>query len=321
MENELDADVRRLIAEVEARLLLAPAKPTLAQVRSSFDERIDWLKSRPRASVPEMAQVTDEEILGRSGEPIPIRVFEPVADRSAPADVVIFAHGGGWTVGDLDSHDHASRAMAAHLGARVVAVDYRLAPEHPFPAALHDCLDAIEAFDRDPATGRLCVAGDSSGANLAAAAALACRGRGPSIAAQLLIYPGLDPGLGSASMERYAEGYLLTKQDMAFFYDNYLPRSAQRSDPLAAPLSAEALGGLPATVLCTAGFDPLVDEGRAYAACLVEADVPTVCLPFPTLTHGWLVMTAHVPAAVAARTLAFDAFAALLEAAPMRSSS
>jgi acetyl esterase len=159
----------------------------------------------------------------------------------------------------------------------------------------------------------LCVAGDSAGGNLAAALALHCRdAAGPELAAQLLIYPCLDIGREDGSMARFAEGYVLTKDAMFRYYNQYAPGRAQRCDPLAAPLRAASVQGLPPTVISTAGFDPLLDEGRDYAGRLIAADVPTTYLPFPTLTHGWIDMASRVPAAFAARTHVLEAFVAVL---------
>ncbi|HEY6762899.1 MAG TPA: alpha/beta hydrolase [Baekduia sp.] len=313
MINVVDADLERLLAELEAKLALVTAEPTLDGERAEFGRLVAWMQSGPEAIATELALVADDHVPGRSGRAIPIRVYDAEAARAEPADVIVYLHGGGWMIGDVDTHDEICRLVADRTRARVVAVDYRLAPEHPFPAALHDCLDVLEALTRDPETGRLCVAGDSAGGNLAAALALHCRDTaGPEIAAQLLFYPCLDIGREDGSMARFAEGYVLTKDAMFRYYDQYAPGREQRSDPLAAPLRAASLEGLPPTVISTAGFDPLLDEGRDFAGRLVAADVPTTYLPFPTLTHGWIDMASRVPAAFAARTHVLEAFAAVL---------
>jgi acetyl esterase len=313
MSNVVDADLERLLAEMEARLALVTAQPTLADERAHFTRHVAWMQSGPDATETELALVADDRVLGRSGRDIPIRIYDAEPTRAEAADVVLYLHGGGWMTGGLETHDEICRLIADRTRARVVAVDYRLAPEHSFPAALHDCLDVLEALARDPETERLCVAGDSAGGNLAAALALHCRdAAGPEIAAQLLIYPCLDIGREDGSMARFAEGYVLTKASMFRYYDQYAPTREQRSDPLAAPLRAASLAGLPPTVISTAGFDPLLDEGREYAERLIAADVPTTYLPLPTLTHGWIDMTSRVPAALAARTHVLEAFAAVL---------
>jgi acetyl esterase len=315
MTNVVDADLERLLAELEAKLARVTAEPTLDAERAAFGKLVAWMQDGPEASETELALVADDQVLGRSGRAIPTRVYDAEAARAEPADAVLYLHGGGWMTGDLETHDEICRLIADRTRARVVAVDYRLAPEHPFPAALHDCLDVLEALARDPAIARLSVAGDSAGGNLAAAIALHCRdAAGPEIAAQLLIYPCLDIGRQGGSMARFAEGYMLTKAAMFRYYGQYVPGDEQRSDALAAPLCASSLDGLPPTVICTAGFDPLLDEGRAYAARLIEADVPTAYLPFSNLTHGWIDMASRVPAAFAARTLVLEAFAAVLDA-------
>jgi acetyl esterase len=229
---------------------------------------------------------------------VPIRQYNPAADGIDPSRVIVYVHGGGWTVGDLDSGDHFARTLAGGLGATVVSVGYRLAPEHPFPAAFNDCAAVVRSV-RDAHPGaRLAVAGDSAGGNLAAA--IAARGRTDEhlrVEGQLLVYPALDPRQQHASHAQFADGYLLTRSDVAFYWDNYLPSVADRFDPRAAPVAITDLAGLPPTVIATAGFDPLHDEGRQYAQRLIEANVPTVYLPFPRLTHGFLDMTGRVPAA------------------------
>jgi acetyl esterase len=313
MTNVVDADLERLLAEMEAKLALVTAEPTLDGERAEFSKLVEWMQSGPEATETELALVADDQVLGRSGREIPIRVCDAEPARTEAADVVLYLHGGGWMTGGLETHDEICRLIADRTRARVVSVDYRLAPEHPFPAALHDCLDVLEALARDPETGRLCVAGDSAGGNLAAALALHCRDAGgPEIAAQLLIYPCLDIGREDGSMARFAEGYMLTKDAMFRYYDQYAPGREPRSDPLAAPLRAASVEGLPPTVISTAGFDPLLDEGRDYAGRLMAADVPTTYLPFPTLTHGWIDMASRVPAAFAARTHVLEAFVAVL---------
>jgi acetyl esterase len=298
MPNELDPDVQRLLAELES---LAGAERRAFPDLTPREAR-EWfvilrrIMSGP-GTTPPASDVADGLVeYGRHA--VPVRRYRPAADGIDPSRVIVYVHGGGWTVGDLDSGDHFARTLAGGLGATVVSVGYRLAPEHPFPAAFNDCAAVVRSV-RDAHPGaRLAVAGDSAGGNLAAA--LAARGRTDEhlrVEAQLLVYPALDPRQQHASHAKFADGYLLTRSDVAFYWDNYLPSVADRFDPRAAPVAITDLTGLPPTVLATAGFDPLHDEGRHYAQRLIEANVPTVYLPFPRLTHGFLDMTGRVPAA------------------------
>jgi acetyl esterase len=313
VDDLLDDEIRLLLAEIE--LLSPPAAMAQGAAAARRTQRELFRLMHGDARPAEIKLISDERVAGRSGT-VPVRVYDPDGDRAAPRDVVISMHGGGWVAGDLDTHDHTARAIAAHLGSRVVSVDYRLAPEHPFPAGLNDCLDVIAAFAQDPATTSISLAGESAGGNLAAAAAISCRDQdGPPIKAQLLIYPALDPSRSEGSVARFAEGFLLTKREMDMYDELYLPEITLRTAPLAVPTTASTLAGLPPAVLVTAGFDLLLDEGREYAKRLVDADVPTVYLKFPTLTHGWLEMTSRVHAAAHARKTTLDAFAAVLNAA------
>lgn len=298
MPNELDPDVQRLIAELaslagEERRAFPDLTPREAREWFVMLRRI---MSGP-VTAPPASDVADG-VVEYDRHAVPIRWYNPAADGMDPDRVIVYIHGGGWTVGDLDSGDHFARTLAAGLGATVVSVGYRLAPEHPFPAAFNDCAAVVRSV-RDAHPGaRLAVAGDSAGGNLAAA--IAARGRTDEhlrVEAQLLVYPALDPRQQHASHAQFADGYLLTWSDMVFYWDNYLPAVADRSDPRAAPATITNFTGLPPAVIATAGFDPLHDEGRDYAQRLIAANVPTVYLPFSRLTHGFLDMAGRVPAA------------------------
>lgn len=195
------------------------------------------------------------------------------ARHLGPAPVIVYFHGGGWVVGSLDSHDASCRVLARNSGCIVVSVDYRLAPEHPFPAGLDDAEAAFKEVLDSPARfgaipGAVAVMGDSAGANLAAAVSLRTRG---APVAQLLVYPAVDLRLGHRSIDTLGDGYFLTKQDMLWFREMYLPDVALRAEPEVSPLLATDLRGLPTTGIWTAGFDPLRDEGHAYAAALRQA--------------------------------------------------
>src|ERR1700691_2510492 len=218
--------------------------------------------------------VEDRTVPGPGGD-IRIRIYRPEGAESAP--LVTFFHGGGWVIGDIDTHDGSCRILSRRTGAVVVSVDYRLAPEHPFPAALDDCDAAVtwvagQAEDLGGDPGRLAVAGDSAGGNLAAAVTLRARERGgPAIAAQPLVDPAVDFTTVRPSELSTGEGYLLTAAAMHWFAAQYLG-DHDPSDPRASPLLAD-LTGLPPAVVATAEFDPLRDEGRAYADALRDAGV------------------------------------------------
>ena len=209
-------------------------------------------------------------------------------------------------IGDLATHDSPCRFLAAHSGAQVLAVDYRLAPEHPFPAAAEDAFAAYAwasanagRLGTDPA--RIAVGGDSAGGNLAAVVCLMARDEGaPPPALQVLIYPVTDTGRGLPSRRTFREGFLLTSRDMAYYEDRYLPPGIDRGDPRVSVLQAGDLSGLPPAYVATAGFDPLRDEGDAYALRMREAGVPVALRRHPGLVHTFVNLTAISPTARAA---------------------
>jgi acetyl esterase len=256
--------------------------------------------SANRVPVPEVpiARFEDRTMPGYEGVDIPVRVYWPSTD-GAVRPAVVYYHGGGWVIGGLDTHDNAARLLANATDAVVVFVDYRLAPEARFPVAAEDCYAGLlwtvanaGSLGVDPA--RLAVAGDSAGGNLAAVVALMARDRrGPSIAFQLLVYPctDMDPPRWS-SMTENKNGYFLTTDSMVWFYDQYAPEVADRTHPYASPLHATDLSGLPPAFVITAEFDPLRDEGEAYAARLIEAGVPTDVQRYDGMIHGFFGMTA-----------------------------
>jgi acetyl esterase len=274
----------------------------LADLRANF--------RRDAALVPKLleplAGVEDRTIEGPGG-PLSVRIYAP--DERPPFPVLLYFHGGGWVVGDLDTHDGVCRSLARRAEAVVVAVDYRRAPETPFPGPLEDALAALRWLSRNaPALGgdpaRVAVGGDSAGANLAAALALRVRDEGgPPIRLQLLVYPVTDSDFETATYREFAEGYGLTRANMRWFWDCYVPAPAARSHPYAAPLRAPDLRGLPPALVLTAEFDVLRDEGEAYARRLHEAEVPVRCLRFCGLTHGFIRMGAVYPQADHALTV------------------
>ena len=241
---------------------------------------------------PAMESVRDIVIPSQAGR-MPARVYSPSAN--APG-VVVYYHGGGWVVGSLDGWDPSVRALAAASGCDVVSVDYRLAPEHAFPAAADDAYDALVwvASEAGLAAGRpIVVAGDSAGGNLATVAALRARDNGgPAIALQVLVYPVVDFDMDRRSYRQYdGEDLILNRRDMGWFWDRYAPDREARVNPYASPLRAPSLADLPAAYLITAEHDPLRDEGFAYADRLRDARVPVEHRHYGSQIHAFFSFT------------------------------
>jgi acetyl esterase len=229
---------------------------------------------------------------------LPARLYTPFAAGAAPGPGLVFFHGGGFVVGDLDSHEMMCRRLAASSKVRVISVAYRLAPEHRFPAGVEDADAATRAvvadadrFGMDPA--RIGVGGDSAGGSLTAVTAQSLkRSGGPALKAQLLIYPCTQFVQMTPSQVRLKEGYYLTQAAQDFFKDKYLRTREDAFDVRASPLLAEDLAGLPPALVITAGFDPLLDEGRAYADKLAASGVAVTQHHYPSQIHGFFNMTA-----------------------------
>jgi acetyl esterase len=275
---------------------------TPEEVRQSFAT----LNSLGIATKVDMASARDRVIPGPAGD-IPVRVYVPTADPG-PRPVLVYFHGGGWVIGDLETHDGTVRALAAASGVTVVSVDYRLAPEHPFPAAVDDCLAAVRwvadpgnatALDIDPR--RMAVGGDSAGGNLAAVVAQQLRDDGPAVQFQLLVYPVTDVRLSHPSIDQNADGYLLTKADMLWFREHYVGDHGW-TDPLVSPLLAteEAVRGVAPALVITAEYDPLRDEGEAYAERLRAAGVAATATRYEGMIHGFFSMGDMIPEGKAA---------------------
>jgi len=243
----------------------------------------------------EVARVEELLVPGPAG-PIPIRVYTPISAGSGPLPALAFFHGGGWVTGNLDTHDGACRGLANRSGCLVVAVDFRCAPEHRFPAAAEDCWAVVSwlgergsALGADPS--RLAVCGDSAGGNLAAVMALRSRDRGgPPLVAQLLVYPVLDHNLDTASYLANGTGYGLTREAMRWYWEQYLGEAGDGLSPDASPLRAADLSGLAPALVIVCELDPLLDEGRAYAARLAAAGVPVEEIVESGMIHGHLRM-------------------------------
>jgi acetyl esterase len=271
--------------------LLAAEPPmsagTVAEARTAF-RALTFDARQPEHVVP-VASVEDRTIPGPAGD-LPVRIYRPNGDGVVPT--VVMFHGGGWVVGDLDTHDNTARALCRDCGAVVVSVDYRLAPEAPFPAAVEDALAATRwaAGNDSLGGGPLAVAGDSAGGNLAAVVCQQLRS-GPAIAAQLLIYPGVDVAGDYPSREENGVGYFLDTATMVWFLQQYAT-PGDFADVRLSPLLDEDLTGMPPAVVVTAEFDPLRDEGEAYAARLEQAGVPVTLRRFDGMIHGFFDMGA-----------------------------
>ena len=255
---------------------------------------------------PKPPEVAESRLVLSPG-PVALRAYRPLGakkDERLPA--LVYFHGGGWVIGDLDTHDTLCRQLANGARCAVFAVDYRLAPEHPFPAAVEDCVAATQfVFDQAAALGvdamRIAVGGDSAGGNLAAVVALHARDQGgPPLAFQLLIYPATDQRCGFASHARNGSGYLLTRESIQFFRGSYLPDAREWTDWRASPLLARDHAALPPAFVLTAGYDPLVDEGRAYADKLRGAGVQVAYREYPDMVHGFILFGGAVDTANAA---------------------
>ncbi|MFP6764837.1 MAG: alpha/beta hydrolase [Planctomycetaceae bacterium] len=243
-----------------------------------------------------VAKVSDSTVPGSDGNQIPVRIYWPAgwSESSAPASALILYHGGGWVMGTLDLYDSLARSLANSGSCVVVSVDYRLAPEHRFPAAAEDSHSVtVYVGQHAEALGidreRLFVCGDSAGGNLAVVVALMARDRGSvRIAGQVLVYPIADCDFETQSYRASAEGYFLTRSAMQWFWDQYAPDADARNHAYASPLKAESLADLPPAWVMTAGFDPLRDEGEALATRLQTAGVSTHLEQFPGQIHGFL---------------------------------
>jgi len=265
---------------------------------------------------PPVAKITISDMaLSTSAGTVPVRDYLPSRTEHDEGEVVVLIHGGGWVVGDLDTAHHNAVAVVHALGRRVVSVDYRLAPEHPFPAGLDDCVAVVEHLAHAAAGRSIFLVGDSAGANLAAAVSLRLLRAGGSaqIAAQLLAYPALDPTQRSPSHQQLGTDFYLTKESLTFYYNAYLPTKEMRRDELASPILAASSSGLPPTLITVAGFDPLRDEGVAYAKQLRQAGVNVALMSFATLPHGWLDLTTRVRAAREARDQLLASFRSMID--------
>jgi acetyl esterase len=308
----LDPDARALMDLMAARGV--PPTHTLApeEARRLYRDR----RGFTQPSAPELAEVRDLCTDASHGR-VPLRLYRPLP-AAAPAPVLVYYHGGGWTIGDLDTHDVLCRQLAQQSGGTVVAVDYRLGPEHRFPAAVDDCLAATRWVQANATAlgvdaGRLAIGGDSAGGNLAAVAAIALRDAGDALPRlQLLIYPGTDMRAIAPSHTTNGQGYLLTADSIAYYRGHYMPERALWDDWRASPLLHPDLSRLPPAFVLTAGFDPLRDEGRQYADALSKAGVRTQVVCFERQIHGFITMGRVIAEANTAVSLCAQVVAAAL---------
>jgi acetyl esterase len=302
-------------AEILLEMVRAANRPAFETV-GAVEARQLFIAGR-KALAPDpmpIAETRDLAISGPGGA-IPARLYRSATTGTLPA--LVFFHGGGWVVGNIEGHDTVCRHLANRADCAVVSVDYRLGPEHKFPAAVEDCFAAAEWVANNAASlgvdpVRLAVGGDSAGGNLAAVVSLLARDKGaPRVACQVLIYPATDAAMRHDSIDRFAEGYVLTRSTMRWFYEQYLRSPEDAADWRVSPLLAPDLSDLPPAYVLTAGYDPLCDEGDAYAARLAAAGVAVTHRRFPGQVHGFA-MNGRI---IRAAETALDEVAAALKTA------
>ena len=273
--------------------------PPLPELRQQLRVMVS-LMDEPAPALPRIENI---RIPGPAGE-IPARVYAPSA-ATTPRPAVAYFHGGGWVQGDLETHHGLCARLSKHAGVLVVAVDYRLAPEHKFPAAVEDCLAAycwLRTKGRDVGVdiGRVAVAGDSAGGNLSAVVSqLAASSGVPAPTCQVLIYPAVDFSLETSSHRELTDGHVIPRDRILWYMEQYLKSDADKSDLRASPLRTPSLEGQPPAMIVTAGFDPLRDEGRAYGDRLREAGVDVVYREYPGQIHAFVSLTKAIPQGVA----------------------
>ena len=288
-----------LTAETKAILEMRAGAPAFHEM-SPQDARQAMAALRPQVGEPEpVASTFDMEIPGPAGG-IPVRGYLPTEDpRDLPT--VLYFHGGGWVIGDIESHDAVCRAICNRTPTSVLSVDYRLAPEATYPAAAEDCYAALQWMEkmyaeRGGPSDKIGVAGDSAGGNLAAVVAQMARDRGgPEIATQILIYPVTDFDFETESYKQNGVDFGLSEAGMRWFWDLYLNDESEGSQAYASPLQAADLSNLPRSLTLTAEYDPLRDEGEAYAAALAAAGVQSTCTRYDGVIHGFVSAFEAVP--------------------------
>jgi acetyl esterase len=308
----LHPQARALLDLIEQRGIPPTHTLTPADARALYRDRRAFTQPPP----PDVAEVRALDADG-----VPLRLYRPLGSAAdAVLPVLVYYHGGGWVIGDLDTHDTLCRQLANHAGVAVVAVHYRLAPEHRFPAAVDDCVAATRWVAEQAASlrldaSRLAVGGDSAGGNLAAVVSLTARDAGDlPIAYQLLIYPATDQRRGWPSHTTNGDGYLLTRDSITYYHDHYLTDAAHDLDWRVSPLLAKDLSRLPPALVLTAGYDPLRDEGAAYAEALTAAGNRCTYICFERQLHGFITMGKVLDEADAAMRLCAAELRAALQA-------
>lgn len=289
----LDPQVKALLEQLEASD--APPMESLPpqKARAGFQS----LNQSPTEELEPVGYLSNRVISGPGGD-LPIRIYTP--EGTGPFPVLVFYHGGGWVIGDLDSHDNICRSLTNLANIVVVSVDYRLAPEHKFPAAVDDCYTAFRWVSEHPSelnidSSHIAVGGDSAGGNLSTVVSYLTKQRGgPQLAYQLLLYPSTHISADTASHRENGEGYFLTTESMTYFRNHYLRTAEDAEDPLVSPYLIEDLSGLPPAMVVTAEYDPLRDEGEAYARRLKEAGVPVITKRYDGMIHGFISMAGQL---------------------------
>ncbi|MFF4341033.1 alpha/beta hydrolase [Kitasatospora sp. NPDC001540] len=280
---------------------------TLAEARAA-----DLAEIRAAAGNPEPVGSVAELTVDGPGGPLPLRVYRPAGEAAEQLPLLIYLFGGGWVLGSLDTGDAICRRLTNAVGCVTVSVGYRLAPEHPFPAAVHDVLAAADrvvahAADLGADPGRIAVGGDSAGGNLAAALTLLARERGgPALRHQLLVYPNTDHAADTPSVREHDDPLLFNRRSVAWYWGHYLADPADGAHPLASPLRAPSLAGLPPATVITAEYDPLRDEGELYAEALRAAGVPVELRRYDGMPHGFFAMSGVLDDGRAAQQYAAD---------------
>lgn len=310
----------------EARLLLdlmeraaEEGRPRLNTLPHAAGRKmVDKMSEDSEAAPPAVASVDDGAFAGPGGE-IHFRRYRPLGSAPGPLPTLVYYHGGGFVIGTIETHDSTCRRLANRSCCQVISIDYRLAPEHPFPTPIDDGIAAFRhirdnaaSFEADPA--RIAVGGDSAGGAMAAVVCQSCRNGAEKMPAfQMLIYPATDSSRESASRKAFAEGYFLTKELIDWFWNAYAPPGTDLADLRLSPLLAKDFAGLPPAFVLTAGFDPLRDEGRAYANRLIDAGVKTTYVNYPGTIHGFFSLTRFLHQGIKANDEAAAVLAAHFE--------
>jgi len=295
----LDAEARMLLDLMDKAI--QDGRPKLQTLPYKVGRTaVDKMSEDSEAEPPPVGEVDDGAFTGPAGA-IRFRRYRPLGSAAGPLATLIYYHGGGFVIGTIETHDSTCRRLANKSRCQVISIDYRLAPEHPFPAPIDDGLAAFRHV-RDNAGSfgvdatRLAVGGDSAGGAMAAVVCQACRDSGETAPAfQMLIYPATDSSRDSTSRQAFAEGYFLSKELIDWFWEAYVPAGTNLADLRLSPLLAKDFAGLAPAFVLTAGYDPLRDEGRAYAGRLIDAGVKTTYVNYPGTIHGFFSLTRFLP--------------------------